>query len=224
MKKFFGFTLAEVLITLGIIGVITAITIPTLIQNYKKHVVVTKLKKSYADFNHAFMMVVAENGTSDLPISYDLRAGANDVYNYLRKYLNVVKECQGGDTSCFPPFVQANGSSDAYIGNIKNKNLKTFILQSGVSGAIWTHDYGYKKGWLILDIDGPKKGPSVLGRDIFAIEWQIQADSELITYSRISDAERETLISDCKSKGGFLCSLLIIKDGWTIKSDYPLKL
>ena len=37
IKKIFGFTLAEVLITLGIIGVVAAMTLPTLIQNYKKN-------------------------------------------------------------------------------------------------------------------------------------------------------------------------------------------
>ena len=41
----FAFTLAEVLITLGIIGVVAAITLPTLIKNYQKHVYVTQLKK-----------------------------------------------------------------------------------------------------------------------------------------------------------------------------------
>ena len=36
MKKFFAFTLAEVLITLGIIGIVAALTMPSLIANYKK--------------------------------------------------------------------------------------------------------------------------------------------------------------------------------------------
>lgn len=42
-----GFTLAEVLITLGIIGVVAAITIPALISNYQISVNKTKLKKLY---------------------------------------------------------------------------------------------------------------------------------------------------------------------------------
>lgn len=43
MKK--GFTLAEILITLGIIGIVAALTIPTLVSNHKKRVVTTSLKK-----------------------------------------------------------------------------------------------------------------------------------------------------------------------------------
>ena len=53
MKKN-GFTLAEVLITLGIIGVVAAITLPTVIQNYQKQVLVTQLKKMYATWNEGF--------------------------------------------------------------------------------------------------------------------------------------------------------------------------
>lgn len=44
MRK--GFTLAEVLITLGIIGVVAAITIPGLITAYKKHVIASSLKRA----------------------------------------------------------------------------------------------------------------------------------------------------------------------------------
>ena len=48
-----GFTLAEVLITLGIIGVVAALTIPTLVANYQKKVTVTKVKKVYVTLNNA---------------------------------------------------------------------------------------------------------------------------------------------------------------------------
>lgn len=46
-----AFTLAEVLITLGIIGVVAALTIPVLTQNYKKRVVETRLQKFYSTIN-----------------------------------------------------------------------------------------------------------------------------------------------------------------------------
>ena len=62
MKKRFGFTLAEVLITLGIIGVVAAMTIPTLIQNTNSVKFATQFKKdircscsydySYIDSKH----------------------------------------------------------------------------------------------------------------------------------------------------------------------------
>lgn len=57
-----GFTLAEVLITLGIIGVVAAITIPSLISNYQKKSTVTQLKKTYATISNAIRLSEDENG------------------------------------------------------------------------------------------------------------------------------------------------------------------
>ena len=59
MKK--GFTLAEVLITLGIIGVVAAMTIPSLIQSYKEKATVTAVKQSYSIFAQALKMVTIDN-------------------------------------------------------------------------------------------------------------------------------------------------------------------
>ncbi len=58
-----GFTLAEVLITLGIIGVVAAMTLPTLITKYKEQETVTRVKKFYSVFSQAYTMAVLDNGT-----------------------------------------------------------------------------------------------------------------------------------------------------------------
>ena len=50
-----GFTLAEVLITLGIIGVVAAMTIPILLGEYKKYVNVVTLRKAYSDIERIFL-------------------------------------------------------------------------------------------------------------------------------------------------------------------------
>ena len=64
-KSKLGFTLAEVLIALAIIGIVAAVTLPTLIYNYKSRVVVTGLKKSYALLSQAISLEFIENGTPD---------------------------------------------------------------------------------------------------------------------------------------------------------------
>ena len=63
MKK--AFTLAEVLITLGIIGVVAALTIPTLVSKYKEQATVAKVKKVNSVLNQAMLSAVAEYGTLD---------------------------------------------------------------------------------------------------------------------------------------------------------------
>lgn len=61
-RKKLGFTLAEILITLGIIGVIAAISIPMLVIKTQKTIVETKLKHFYAEINNAFRLAASENG------------------------------------------------------------------------------------------------------------------------------------------------------------------
>ena len=58
--------MAEVLITLGIIGVIAALTLPTVIQNYQKQVTVNKLKKAYSVLGQVAQKSIADNGSIDL--------------------------------------------------------------------------------------------------------------------------------------------------------------
>ena len=64
MRK--GFTLAEVLITLGIIGVVAAITLPTLIQNYQKHVFVTRLQKAISTTQNMLKKMQADEEVSSI--------------------------------------------------------------------------------------------------------------------------------------------------------------
>lgn len=63
MKKRSGFTLAEVLITLGIIGVVAAMTIPTLIQNTNSAKFSAQFKKSVSTLSQAAIMGQAQYDT-----------------------------------------------------------------------------------------------------------------------------------------------------------------
>jgi len=63
MKK--AFTLAETLITLGIIGIVAALTIPTFVENYREKQIVVKLKKFYSTFSQAYQMAINDHGTID---------------------------------------------------------------------------------------------------------------------------------------------------------------
>ena len=62
---FRAFTLAEVLITLAVIGVVAALTIPNLVQSYKKRVVETRLARFYSMINQALKMSEVDNGPKE---------------------------------------------------------------------------------------------------------------------------------------------------------------
>ena len=103
-----AFTLAEVLITLGIIGVVAAMTIPTLIANYQEKQIVSQLSKAFQTLSNAYQMMQIEYGPvstwslrntqvvdDDGNITYD-RYSQNLVAERLKKYLRVEKECEVG--------------------------------------------------------------------------------------------------------------------------------
>ena len=62
----FAFTLSEVLVTLGIIGVVSAMTVPTLMQNYQRKSYVTQLHKVYNDFSQAVMQYVNDKNALNI--------------------------------------------------------------------------------------------------------------------------------------------------------------
>ena len=57
-----AFTLAEILITLGVIGIVTILTLPIIIDNYKKSIIETSVKKFYTTMNQAIILSERENG------------------------------------------------------------------------------------------------------------------------------------------------------------------
>ncbi len=109
----YAFTLAEVLIVLGIIGIIAEMTIPELVMNYRKQVYATRAEKAYSMFEQGMKQYLADQGTEMLGDTglYDgvtnfsdptRRQNADTVF---RKYFHIVKSCVSGDTSCDTPLV-----------------------------------------------------------------------------------------------------------------------
>ena len=110
-----AFTLAEVLITLGIIGVVAAMTIPTLITKYQEKQIVSSLTKVYSTLSQAYQMSQAEYGQlSTWGLKNTVTGEVNDedkpIYDHsanklivsrLKKYLKVAKTCETGKV-CFP--------------------------------------------------------------------------------------------------------------------------
>lgn len=104
-----GFTLAEVLITLLIIGVVASIIIPNLINDSKKAEYVTKLQKEYAVLQQAYKLIILDAGGSILnnpnfncsgTIAFCQSAASANAMNDFAAKLNVTKNC-GNTLGCW---------------------------------------------------------------------------------------------------------------------------
>lgn len=173
MAKLKGFTLAEVLVTLGIIGVVASITMPTLVQNYQKKAFATQLHKVYNELNQAGLSFL--NSKNALRMS---EAGfSGNEQNFLESAFRVVNNCGNSTTNCLAPsYKSIDGKSIGHIG--KKGTIKSCVsIASGASICIGTAIIGGlgidSKGTMSLgaarvyvDTNG-LKGPNTYGRDFF---------------------------------------------------------
>lgn len=173
-----AFTLAEVLITLGIIGVVAAITIPVIVQKYNEKVTVNRVKKVYSVLSQAFKMAVEENGTPD---NWGLLSAHNDSLSKLVPYLHIYKQCMSRDNNCFPivQISSLDGSGNWNYDDFYNTLTGGFILNDGtfvvtyyIHSTDCSQEYGTSTilkngcGTVSTDING-EKGPNRIGKDIF---------------------------------------------------------
>ena len=83
-----AFTLTEVLVTLGIIGIVTALTMPALIANYKEKVLVSQVKKSYSQMQNALKLYAAKNECSEAACISDTNGTDEDITKKLFEAFN----------------------------------------------------------------------------------------------------------------------------------------
>lgn len=186
MKHKKGFTLAEVLITLGIIGVVAAITIPTLIQKTDKAQYLTKLKKAYSQGNEALKLMSNDMGCpNDLKCTglFDEDKTNESFGKEFVKYFKVVKDCGTTSQDCF-----SHSYSYTFDGSAERSNFNQsfnghyrFITADGMSIDLYNDssgciaNYSYHSdgpmsqycGSFVVDLNGPDKGPNNVGKDIF---------------------------------------------------------
>lgn len=153
MKK--GFTLAEVLITLVIIGVIAAMTIPTLMNSTNNQEFRVGLKKAISALNQAMSLNYALEGTQ---IGADtLSSSENIVKNLFKKRMSVITTATSGT---------AFGAGASGISATDNTNI--FYTADGARYAVSYAAGAYDPvadqmyyGLILIDVNG-EKGPNTL--------------------------------------------------------------
>ncbi len=216
--KFKGFTLAEILITLGIIGVVAAITIPSLVAKYQKKITVIQLKNTFSTLQQAVKMSSEDNGDCE---DWDYTLSKSEfIERYFLPYLKASK------VDMTITFTDLKGGSHTF-GNSYPK----FMLLDG-SVIIYVQHNFQVSNHLVVDLNGLAK-PNKVGRDVFVLSFW---GNTLSTYTQYSDLKmkhndliyRGGTSGQCSkyAAGGILgpgsyCSRLIQTDGWNISNDYP---
>ncbi len=228
--------MAEVLITLAVIGVVAALTMPTLIQSYKKQVASTRLKKFYSSMEQAIKLSEIDNGpveswkkekneyaavgSSSADEDKKAETLAKDREHVIIFYKTYIK-----------PYLRVVNEDFEYSGNASRLILiylsdgSTFMMYNGTCT-----DFRF-------DING-RKSPNTDGRDIFAFLIcpsqysgvfglsDNQTFKPFVERSKITNngsISREKLLEQCKNNAVF-CSGLLMYDSFEFKDDYPYKL
>ena len=184
MKK--AFTLAEVLITLGIIGVVAAITIPGLITNYKVHALHSQFFKSYSTLQQAFKQMEADDVSLN-PLDYEEKT----FYKTFANYLNVAVDCGSvsrdmkNAAGCFyykstNTTTEGDSSYKTYDGK---KEFRKALLDDGQlllndGTNILFENLTTGTIYVTVDINGINSLPNRAGYDLFTFQF---LDGELLT-------------------------------------------
>lgn len=216
MKK--AFTLAEVLITIGIIGVVAAMTLPALVQKHKRMEATSKLKKFYSTMSQAVMRSEVDNGKVDYwektAIQFDengeLLINPEDANKFFNKYL--------------APYLKYTSAN--IIENAEELKYGQIRINLADGTVIYLHNGNCTD--IIYDINGDRQ-PNEQGYDRFVFlicpkEYNSSPNKQpFSSYIRRQINSREEALNLCKENGG-TCSYLLQYDNWEFKEDYPYRL
>lgn len=173
-----AFTLAEVLLVLGIIGIVAALTIPTLMKSTNDLEFKTAFKKAYAGANKAYLQAVNDNGGGFGAFSSNTTT-AYTKFNALKAEMAVIQDCPFGST------IKGVCWSDSGVG-LKGYSITNYALASNIDstaqftntsfvskdGMFWMlYCYTATNGSdvILVDVNG-NKGPNDWGKDAFILQ------------------------------------------------------
>ncbi len=224
-----GFTLAEVLITIGIIGVVAAITIPSLISAYQKRSTESRLKQAYSVLMNAQRMSTTDPDFNYTPPeTYTAEAlYTNDKYRIFKSYF--VPYLQGVTTfekTKAPWVAKTPEGKETFAANFGA--LGGYCINNGMCFRMLSHGTNYY--YIVVDLNGPSR-PNVVGKDVFyfalhftdngiTIDGKVYGVSQNTTEAQL---RQNCLHNESTWSSGATCTELIIRNGWKIPNDYPIK-
>ena len=228
-----AFTLAEVLITLGIIGVVAAMTMPGMIVKHQKQLASKRLELSYAILSQAISHAQVEHGdiSSWGFISTTLKDPDNPTQrdelilkfvNYIKPYLKLSSEPELSYVykKGYPSFYKSKSGLDfsiPYVCILELANGITFFVDINGDSSVYSTPIIY------VDINA-KQGPNIQGRDLFAFLFDGAKDMKLKPWGYqfdIIDLKNRCSDNSTNNLENFSCTALIMKNGWEITDDYP---
>lgn len=217
MKKR-GFTLAEVMVALGLIGVIAALTIPTFVANSKNRANAAKLATTVSAVENAFTSMIATEAVNDLTETdfASARTEAN-----LGRYLKL----QGSNTTltsyygtATPFLTLSKASFQPLVTRIfQAKSGALLIYRDSVIPVPEDDSHPGSIGDMYIDVNGPAK-PNVWGRDVFA--FRVGNDGLLYPAGGEKFALMETagVITPCNTISSYFCTARLIENNYEV--DY----
>ncbi len=230
MKKR-AFTLAEVLITLGIIGVVAAMSIPSLFLKYRKEQTLNRLKRAISVINQAYKMSYNDLGE---PINSNLKMNAREyIMTYWAPYIKISNLCVKYSDCGYKsvePHSYANGTHATWWIAGKSDSVNgTRVSFKTSDGILYLPMFATPKDdgsgetiemlSIIVDINGAD-GPNKYGQDVFWLTRVPTGNGEIKLYGY--DKTDAQVNANCSSGGtGEYCAEKIRRDGWKITKDYP---
>ena len=224
-----GFTMAEVLITLGIIGIVAAMTLPSLINSKKNKELEASFKKNYSVIQQALDMYQAQNGER---LSHG-SVSRHELKPALMKYMKVLRDCYWGAESnadnigkaCIPAnYSDSDSVSDAYKNFTGTTTMQLAFFDDGQfilnDGSLILLENSSGNLYISVDVNGYLKNPNRLGQDLFM--FQIDNKGRLLPMGAEGsqyDSETYCSATSTNSLNGAGCTIKAINE-----KDYFSKL
>ena len=220
MKK--GFTLVEILITLGIIGIVAALTLPNMIKNHQKRVMVTQLQRTYNAITNAMPAYMDEVHATKMydTDAFNYNRNPNDtskLEEFIKNNFKTSKICtqktNGGIKACYGSEyrrLSGGGGAGAFGGEV------CAILKTGATLCFFRQGCNTCFPEIDIDVNGPQ-GPNVWGRDAFQLEFNNAGDlAESFHPTGEFDMNDKQYCEDDRYGNG--CFNRIVENGWVM--DY----